>query len=220
MEKSESIKEIAVALSKFQGESLNPKNTAQNPSFNSKYAPLCEVINTTRQGLSKYGLSIVQAPYTEGENIIVETFLLHTSGEWIKSPPLSLKMEKLTAQGAGSAITYARRYALSSLLNISSEEDIDGNTTFQNLAAISKVKPEENEIVDQSTELQEELITEKQIKYIHVLAKEKGIDNTSLKNYSRSLFNKESSKDLTKKEASSLIEALQLIVTEQPATNI
>ena len=153
MEKSESIKEIAVALSKFQGESLNPRNTAQNPSFNSKYAPLCEVINTTRQGLSKYGLSIVQAPYTEGENIIVETFLLHTSGEWIKLPPLSLKMEKRTAQGAGSAITYARRYALSALLNISSEED-------------------------QPTELQEELITEKQIKYIHVLAKEKGIDNT------------------------------------------
>lgn len=208
MEKSESIKEIAIALSKFQGESLNPKNTAQNPSFNNKYAPLCEVINTTRQGLSKYGLSIVQAPYTEGENIIVETFLLHTSGEWIKSPPLSLKMEKITAQGAGSAITYARRYALSALLNISSEEDVDGNTTV------------EIEIVDQPTELQEELITEKQMKYIHVLAKEKGIDNTSLKNYSRSLFSKESSKDLTKKEASSLIEALQIIGAQQPATNI
>lgn len=167
MEKSESIKEIAIALNKFQGEF--------------KYVPL---------GLAKYGLSVVQAPYTEGENIIVETFLLHNSGEWIKSPPLSLKMEQLTAQGAGSAITYARRYALSALLNISSEEDVE----------------------------QEEPITEKQIKYIHVLAKEKGIDNTSLKNYSKALFTKDNSKELTKKEASSLIEALQ-IIGAQPATN-
>lgn len=180
MEKSESIKEIAIALSKFQGEF--------------KYAPL---------GLAKYGLAIVQAPYTEGENIIVETFLLHNSGEWIKTPPLSLKMERLTAQGAGSAITYARRYALSALLNISSEEDIDGNFT-------------ESENVEQPTEIQEEPVTEKQIKYIHVLAKEKGIDNTSLKNYSKALFTKESSKELTKKEASSLIEALQ-IIGAQPA---
>jgi len=168
MEKSESIKEIAIALSKFQGEF--------------KYAPL---------GLDKYGLSVVQAPYTEGENIIVETFLLHNSGEWIKTPLLSLKMEKLTAQGVGSAITYARRYALSALLNISSEEDVGQ---------------------------EEEPITEKQIKYIHVLAKEKGIDNTSLKNYSKALFTKDNSRELTKKEASSLIEALQ-IIGAQPATN-
>ena len=215
MEKSESIKEIAMALSKFQGEIFNPKNTATNPSFNSKYAPLSEVINTIRQGLAKNGLSIVQAPYTDGDNVIVETFLLHTSGEWISSPPLCLKMDRVTAQGAGSAITYARRYALSALLNISSEEDVDGNRV-ENLPLQNEAIEENNSIVQPPISEVEDLITDKQIKYMHVLAKEKGIDSISLRNYSKSLFGKESSKELTRKEASELIESLQFIGVVAP----
>src|SRR5699024_5628712 len=115
------------ALGKFQGEVKNPANTATNPFFKSKYAPLNDVLNTVRPILSKHGLSVLQAPHTEGENVTITTILMHESGEWIESPPLSLKMDKVTAQGAGSAITYARRYALSAVLGISSEDDDDGN---------------------------------------------------------------------------------------------
>ncbi|MDR7870714.1 MAG: ERF family protein [Tissierellaceae bacterium] len=210
MEKSESIKEIALALSKFQGEVLNPKNTNINPNFNSKYAPLSEVINTIKSSLTKNGLSIVQAPYTEGEYVIVETILLHNSGEWIKSPPLKLKMEQPTAQGAGSAITYGRRYAISALLNISSEEDNDGNESTDDIDIDIDVN-EETQNDDSNNENVEDLITNRQIKYVHVLANEKGIDNTSIKNYIISVFNKDSTKDLTKKEASSLIEILKTL---------
>lgn len=192
MESSVSIKEIALALSNFQGEVANPKNTATNPSFNSKYAPLSEVINTIKDGLARNGLSIVQNPYTDGDNVIVETILLHNSGEWLKAPPLSLKMDTVTAQGAGSAITYARRYAISAILNISSEEDNDGN----------EIKTPE-----------EEMITDRQIKYIHVLAKEKEIDNATLKDYSISKFGKDSMKELTKLQASKFIEDLNAIKT-------
>lgn len=204
MKKSESIREIAVALSKFQGEVLNPKNTSINPNFNSKYAPLCEVINATKEILAKYGLSIIQTPYTEGDSVVVETILLHNSGEWIKSPPLKLKMDNITAQGAGSAITYARRYALSAILNISSEEDNDGNeidgaSVPVKATSINPTSP--NDVA----------ITDKQIKFIHVLAREKGIDKVSLQNYSISMFGKDSSKDLTKNEASQLIEAMQSV---------
>lgn len=193
MESSVSIKEIALALSNFQGEVANPKNTATNPSFNSKYAPLSEVINTIKDGLARNGLSIVQSPYTDGDNVIVETILLHNSGEWLKAPPLSLKMDTVTAQGAGSAITYARRYAISAILNISSEEDNDGN----------EIKTPE-----------EEMITDRQIKYIHVLAKEKEIDNATLKDYSISKFSKDSMKELTKLQASKFIEDLNAIKTK------
>ena len=123
MNKSESIKELASALAKFQGEIKNPSNTATNPFYKSSYAPLDTVLNTVRPILSKNGLSIIQAPSGDGELIIVSTTLLHSSGEWMEFPPLILKADKATAQGAGSAITYGRRYALSAILGISSEDD-------------------------------------------------------------------------------------------------
>lgn len=127
MKMSESIASIAGALSKFQAEIKNPANTANNPFFKSKYAPLSDILNLARPLLSKHGLSVVQMPSGDGENITVATLLLHESGEWIEACPLTLKADKITAQGAGSAITYGRRYAISALLGISSEDDDDGN---------------------------------------------------------------------------------------------
>ena len=127
MKKSESVKSLAASLSKFQEEVKNPANTADNPFFKSKYAPLSDILNNVRPLLSKNGLSILQAPSGDGENIIITTMLLHTSGEYIEFDPLILKADKPTAQGAGSAITYARRYAISAILGISSEDDDDGN---------------------------------------------------------------------------------------------
>lgn len=127
MNKSESIKNIATALSQFQSEVTNPKNTADNPFFRSKYAPLNDILNDVRPLLSKYGLSILQSPSGDGSNIVITTLLMHSSGEWIESEPLVLKTDKATAQGAGSGISYARRYAISAILGIASEDDDDGN---------------------------------------------------------------------------------------------
>ena len=127
MNKSDSIKNLSIALAKFQGEVTNPSNTATNPFFKSKYAPLETVLNTVRSILSKHGLSVIQAPSTEDNNIVITTILIHESGEYIEPEPLKLKMDKVSAQGAGSSITYARRYALSSILGIASEDDDDGN---------------------------------------------------------------------------------------------
>ena len=127
MKKSESIANLAMALCKFQGEVTNPKNTAPNPFFKSKYAPLSEVINTTKELMFNNGLSVLQSPSGDGEHIVITTLLMHSSGEWIEGEPLVLKADKITAQGAGSAITYGRRYALSAILGVASEEDDDGD---------------------------------------------------------------------------------------------
>ena len=137
MNKSDSIANLAMALCKFQGEVANPKNTAKNPFFKSSYSPLNEVINTTKPLLAKHGLSVLQSPSGDGERIIVTTLLMHSSGEWIEGEPLVLKADKVTAQGAGSAISYGRRYALSAILGVSSEDDDDGNHATGN-----KEKPE------------------------------------------------------------------------------
>ncbi len=126
MNKSESITNLAKALSAFQSEIQNPKNTADNPFYKSKYCPLNDVLNLVRPLLSKHGLSVLQSPSGNGSDIIISSILMHSSGEWIEPDPLILKADKPTAQGAGSAITYGRRYSLSAMLGVSSEDDDDG----------------------------------------------------------------------------------------------
>ena len=132
MDRSESIENLAKAFVKFQAEVTNPANTADNPFFKSRYAPLNEVLNLVRPILTKYGLAVIQNPSTQGESVTVTTIIIHESGEWIKLDPLTLKADKNTAQGGGSAITYARREALSAALGISSEDDDDGNSASGN----------------------------------------------------------------------------------------
>lgn len=135
MNKSESIKELCTALNKFQQEVNNPKNTEANSFFKSKYAPLDVVINTVKPTLTKHGLAVFQNVSGNGESITVTTMLTHTSGEWIESEPLTLNNSDnkgvSLAQAAGISITYARRYQLSAMLGISSEDDTDGNNHYQ-----------------------------------------------------------------------------------------
>ncbi len=148
MKSSESITKLAKALSDFQREVKNPANTASakiptktGKGYSYQYATLPDVLNLVRPLLAKHGLSIVQMPGGNGRDISMTTTLLHESGEWIESEPLTLKADDATAQGAGSAITYARRYSLSAVLGISSEDDDDGNYATQAKKSTPKEKP-------------------------------------------------------------------------------
>jgi len=141
---SESIANIAKALVSFQAEIKNPANTADNPFFKSKYAPLNEILNYVRPVLSKHGLAVVQSPGGDGDVTTITTLLMHTSGEWIETDPLGLKAEKQTAQGAGSAVTYGRRYSLSAALGISSEDDDDGNQQGRSVKPQADAPPKGN----------------------------------------------------------------------------
>ena len=78
--KSESIENLAKSLSKFQAEVTNPANTANNPFYKSKYAPLNEVLNTVGPILAKYGLSVIQSTSSSADSVSVTTALLHDSG--------------------------------------------------------------------------------------------------------------------------------------------
>lgn len=127
MKTSESIKNIAAALCKFQQECESPKKTAKNPHFKSNYAPLEEIIKVATPTMAANGLSHFQSTSSDGNDVVVTTVLMHTSGEFIESDPLRLPMGKATAQGAGSSLTYARRYSLCAILGIAAEEDDDAN---------------------------------------------------------------------------------------------
>jgi len=127
MNKSESIQNLAVALSAFQGVLAGAKKTADNPFYKSKYADLGQIWETVRDLLSMNGLSVCQVSVpSDNGTVAVETILMHTSGEWI-SGITTLNLVKNDPQGAGSAITYARRYGLAAILGVHQEDD-DANS--------------------------------------------------------------------------------------------
>lgn len=128
IQKSESIKELAIALSKAQSEIKPASKDVSNKFFGSKYADLSSVWESCREPLTKNGLSVTQHPTTEGNIVRVETILMHITGEFMSSVlAMTAKTAQPTAQEIGSLITYARRYSLSAIIGIASEEDDDGN---------------------------------------------------------------------------------------------
>lgn len=200
MKKSESIKELSTALAKFQGEVTNPLNTATNPFFKSKYAPLNDILALVRPLLSKQGLSVIQTPISSEGMIGVTTLLLHESGEYIEFLPVMLNMDKPTAQGAGSAITYARRYAISAILGISSEDDDDGNAVEPKALVKAPVKtPDGKPVETKKDKLLNELFS---------LVKAKKYEKNIIP-YLEKTYNKKSSKELNEQEVLELIELLK-----------
>tara|TARA_R110000765_G_scaffold76309_1_gene149493 strand:- start:53 stop:577 length:525 start_codon:yes stop_codon:yes gene_type:complete len=125
MNKSDSIKSLAVAMCKAQAEMGGAHKGANNPFFKSKYADLSSVVQAVKEPFANNGLSYVQFPINDGDKVGVETILMHDSGEWLMNS-FTVKASKQDAQGAGSVITYCRRYGLQAVAGIPSEDD-DGN---------------------------------------------------------------------------------------------
>lgn len=139
MIKSPEIKNLATALVKFQKDIEPVKKEASNPFFKSKYADLASIIDTIREPLAKQGLSFAQFPAGDGG---LTSILMHETGEFIEET-FNMKPVDNKPQTAGSAITYMRRYALSAMLGIATEEDDDGNVA-SGLGKAKKEKPKVN----------------------------------------------------------------------------
>ena len=203
--RSESTKEIATALSSFQGKMTAVKKDATNPFYKSKYASLDTIWETIRKPLSENGLAITQTMgIYDTTNSVLTTTLYHTSGEWV-SGELLLNPVKNDPQGLGSAITYARRYSRSAILGLVSDDDDDANTATKPAqeAKAPVETPQKSETIDG--------ITLPQTKKIHATAKEKGLSPESARSYMQKTFKKLSTKELTKEEASTMIEFLEEI---------
>ena len=127
--KSDKVDKLASALSKAQSEMKGAEKKSINPFFNSGYADLHTVIESSFPHLTKNGLSVVQGNESRPGEVFVTTMLLHESGQWIKSK-LKMPIEKVTAQSIGSTITYGRRYGLSAITGIAQYDD-DGNVASQ-----------------------------------------------------------------------------------------
>ena len=155
MNKSDSIKELAAAMAKAQGQIKGAIKDSANPFFKSKYADLSSVVEAIREAFAANGLSYVQrVEPSEREEVRVETVILHASGEWLSCGWLALPVTKQDAQGFGSALTYARRYSLSAAAGVAPEDD-DGN-------AATKAAPKPASAKSVAQAAWEELTTDEQ----------------------------------------------------------
>jgi hypothetical protein len=134
---SESVAALASALAKAQAELVNPEKSLTatirsgrpgegERSF--RYAPLASGLDIVRKTLGQHEIATVQTTAIDKETGVVNlsTMLAHASGEWIASDwPVCAVAETANPQRMGAALTYARRYALFTLVGIAGEDDLD-----------------------------------------------------------------------------------------------
>ena len=190
MEHSENMSKIAAALAAFQSDVKDPSRDGENPHFRSKYVQIDGLLAAVRPILAKHGLSVVQSTGGNGQDISVSTLILHTSGEWVQTDALVLKAVKADPQGAGSAVTYGRRYSLSAALGVAWDDDDDGNAA----SAPPKAAPKKAEKPSKETLLRQ----------IAEGAKKHSISADDMKIIMKRQYNKEASKDLTDAETADL----------------
>lgn len=164
MKTSDTITKIADALVKAQAAMKPAIKDSRNPHFNSRYADLASVWDAIREPLTSNGLSVVQmVGSNELEKTTLTTRVTHVSGEWIEST-WQIPVGKQDPQGLGSAISYARRYALASAVGVVQDDD-DGNAAMPRQTQQPEYQPKHFSLADACEKLEsvttlEELETE------------------------------------------------------------
>jgi hypothetical protein len=160
---SESIGTIAAALAKAQAELTNPEKslvaTIRSPfpregDRTFRYAPLSSGLDIVRKGLGRYEIATIQTTAIDRDAGLLRltTVLAHSSGEWISSEwPVCPIADIASAQRMGAALTYARRYALFTLVGIAGEDDLDApdlcdGSLSPSAPAVDRFKPRERRV--------------------------------------------------------------------------
>lgn len=190
MQQSEQVTELFKAINQAQSNFPSAKKDSTNPHFRSNYADLTSIVEAIRGPLFKNGLSFVQPLEYQDGHYILTTQINHISGQFIRSSVV-IPVVKNDPQGVGSAITYLRRYSLTSMLGVVADEDDDGN-------AGSNLPPLTANHVQNSTRTGKGP-TEKQLGYLKAKAIEAKIEINELAKYIKQTYNKEP-KDLLKDE--------------------
>jgi len=190
---SSTISNLAASLVKFNAEVKRIEKDGNNPHFRSKYATLDGVVDDIRPILQKHGLSVMQFPGKDGDDVTVKTMLLHESGEWLESETSAARPVKNDPQGVGSAITYLRRYSLTAFLSLSTGDiDDDGNAASQ-----PPSQPQQQARTTPQTNVQNEPSSRQQStptdpsKRVYGLMNQMGWGFDDLSNFASDLFEKE-----------------------------
>ncbi|ADY20334.1 ERF family protein [Bacillus paranthracis] len=210
MNRSETIAELSKSLVKFNTEVNRIAKDAKNPFHKNNYATLDTIIDEVRPILSQHGLSIIQIPSGDGQNVTLKTLLLHESGEWLESDALTMKPVKNDPQAIGSCMTYARRYSLAAFLSLNTGEDDDGNNATRGQ---DKPKKQPNRNQNSNTppkeqQRQAEVANNQRIQAIHAqireLAEIYNMEFEETKATVKRQFNIETFKGITVQQASEI----------------
>lgn len=121
------VNDLFAALIKAQAEIKPAEKNSINEYYKNKYARLETVVEACREALNKHGLAVTQLTDTTEEGMILITQLCHSSGQWLRGY-YPIKPIKADPQSYGSAISYAKRYALAAIVGVvAADEDDDGN---------------------------------------------------------------------------------------------
>lgn len=132
---------IAAAFVKAQKAFGPALKSSSNPHFRSRYADLSACVEAVIDALNNNGIALMQQTSECADGVIVETVMIHESGETLSSGKLHVPATKHDAQGYGSALTYARRYSLMAACGIAPEDD-DGNAASKRPAAPATPVPD------------------------------------------------------------------------------
>lgn len=119
-------KQVCAAFVKAQKEFSPALKTSVNPHFKSRYVDLAGCVEAVIDALNNNGIALMQRTSESDSGVVVETVLIHESGESLDCGKLHVPAIKQDPQGYGSALTYARRYSLMAACGIAPEDD-DGN---------------------------------------------------------------------------------------------
>lgn len=127
-ETSDSTDKLDAAIAKAQGEIGDAAKDATNPHFNKSYADLASVREACAAALSKQGVAVTQwpVPATKPNHVALHTRLAF-AGQWMRAY-FELPTRTWSAQDAGGAITYLRRYTLAAAVGVAPSDDDDGNS--------------------------------------------------------------------------------------------
>ncbi len=129
---------IAEALANAQAELTDPAKDSVNPHFKSRYADLASILKCVRPVLARHGIAVTQTTgITDSGAVILITALMWRGESIIGRYPVA--PVKADPQGYGSAMTYARRYALQAIVGVAADDDDDGNAASAPKASAPRV---------------------------------------------------------------------------------
>lgn len=221
---SAQINELAAALSKAQAKIEGAVKDSTNPFFKSKYADLQSVVDAIRTPFAENNLAVTQTTdFDKDAGICIITTLMHSSGQWIRGalPIMAIKQDP---QGTGSAISYARRYALAAIAGVYQCDDDSESAHGRNHQAPKyekkTVAPVESKPAPSTiSSTTANVISEGQVKRLYTIASEGtrlGVwDKEEVKQFIYDNAGVQSAKDILIKDYDRIVAYLEKRIAEQ-----
>lgn len=166
--------ELAKALAKFHADLPKIGKGSLNPAFKSKYADLADIVAVVLPALAKVDLTWIVTPNLTDEGFVLEYELRHASGDSVKGAWPLPDPTKAKQQELGSAVTYAKRYALSAVTGIAPDEDDDGNAA-KTTSGPRRTKEPAGEVIDRAVPKITAAASVEELDELEKLARTRGI---------------------------------------------